>query len=322
MRTSTASLTRAARALPLTLATCALALQGCGGNGRAALPAEGFDSLRAWAHVEVLVGHGPRPSGSPELEVSRTYIAEQLRGLGLEPVRESFEDQTPIGKLSFTNVYADFPGKPRDGQPAPILILGAHYDTKRVDFPFVGANDNASGVAVLLELARVLVARGPARMGYRFLFLDGEEAINEQWNDPDNRYGSRHHAQALKRSGELKRFRAFILLDMVCDKQLVLMREENSNQRMLEAFFAAAREAGLGTHVDGRREPIRDDHLSFLEVGLESVDLIDFAYGPNNAWWHTRDDTLDKLARSSLEATGRIVLGGLPQVEALAEKGR
>ena len=155
-------------------------------------------------------------------------------------------------------------------------------------------------------------------VSYRFLFLDGEEAVLKDWSDKDNTYGARHHTRLLaKRPGFDPRDYKFVLLDMVGDADLKLCRDTLYSARwMVDAFFDAARQAGLGEHVDA--DPARgmkDDHMRFYNVGIESVDLIDFGYGPYNDYWHTLEDTLDKCRRESLDAIGRIVLLGLEQVE-------
>ena len=139
------------------------------------------------------------------------------------------------------------------------------------------------------------------------------------WRDPDNRYGSRHHVEGLKRTGLLSRVKACVIIDLVGDRDLQLTTDQASDGRLLEAFFGAAREAGLGAHVDGPRMPVRDDHLSFMEAGIRSVDLIDLEYGPDNGFWHTAEDTLDKVSKDSLAVIGNIVLLGLPRVEELVQ---
>lgn len=289
-----------------------------GERGTGAGSASRFDSQRAWKHLEELVALGPRPAGSGASAKTVDYLEAQLRGLGLTPVRESFVARaTPIGDLPMCNLYVDLPARGREADKAPLVILGSHFDTKRFDeFAFVGANDGGSSTAVLLELARVLSLGGPRRAAYRLLFIDGEEAIRAHWQDPDNRYGSRHHAQELAKSGLLARAKAFVLLDLVGDKDLRIQRDQYSDVWLYECFAAPARADGLAKHLDGRREPIADDHLSFLEAGVPSVDLIDFSYGPNNSWWHSPDDTLDKCSAESLGVIGAIVLGGLGNVEA------
>jgi Zn-dependent M28 family amino/carboxypeptidase len=168
---------------------------------------------------------------------------------------------------------------------------------------------------VVLELARVIAQGRKSPFTYRFLFLDGEESTRPEWHDPDNTYGARHHAQALKRAGEVDKTRAFVLLDMVGDKDLKLTRETYSDPRFLECFFGAARKNGLGKHVDGPSLEVKDDHIAFMAVNVRSVDLIDFDYGPNNAWWHTKDDVLANCSKESLAAIGKITLLGLAEME-------
>jgi hypothetical protein len=299
----------------LCIAAVLSVLGGCGSRANGASPAPpAFDAARAWALLERQVALGPRPAGSQKGQATRDLIADELASYGLEPVREAFEAKTPIGLLKLENVYADVEAPARAGAPAPLIVLCTHFDTKRMSFEFLGANDAGSGTAVLLELARIL-AREPRRASLRFLFLDGEEAVRPQWLDPDNRYGSRHHVAGLASSGAAERVKACVLLDMVGDRDLQLFTELNSSRELLELVFAAAKAAGLGQHVGGPREAVSDDHLSFLAAGVPSVDLIDFDYGPNNRFWHTPDDALENCSQESLDAAGRIVLAALPALE-------
>lgn len=291
----------------------ALACQGtlaCD-NGRAATGATAFDAGRAWAHLEKQVAIGPRPSGSAEIETCRTYIEAELTASGLTPKRETWKETTPVGEIEFSNVWAQIAGT--DAAKGTI-VLGTHFDTKRMPFPFVGANDGGSGTAVLLEIARVL-QKQKSEFTYRIVFLDGEEATLPEWHGKDNTYGSRHHAQAIQRAGDAPKTRAFVLLDMVGDKDLVLERESMSDSRYLDCFVRAARNNGLGAHVGGRAMEISDDHDAFMAINVKSVDLIDFDYGPNNGWWHTKDDVLANCSKESLDAIGRITLLGLVELE-------
>jgi glutaminyl-peptide cyclotransferase len=281
-----------------------------------------FDAARAWKDLEALVAIGPRSSGSEGAEKTRQYIERELSAAGLEPKRQEFTEPTPLDPagLAFCNVYADLAAKGDTKRTSDLILLVSHYDTKRLKPPFVGANDSGSSTAVLLELARVLAAQGPRQVTYRFLFVDGEEAVRDHWQDPDNCYGSRRHAAELPKSGDKNRVKAVVVIDMVGDKDLQIQRDTNSTSWLYECFAAAARKNGLGAHVDGEREPIADDHLSFTAIGLPAVTLIDLNYGPDNSWWHTAEDTLDKCSQESLAAIGKIVLLGLPAVESRSKR--
>jgi len=306
----------------LLLACAALALAPAGGcgSGEAARAGAAFDSKRAWRDLEAIVALGPRPAGSPALEATRALIERELRAAGLEPVREPFDVKPPPGFVStppvesfaLANVYADLAAK---DPAADTVILCTHFDTKIHPKTFVGANDGGSGTAVLLELARVLAAAGPGPLTYRFLFLDGEEALRWEWDGTDNTYGSRHHAQALAQSRRAEHVRCCILLDMVGDKDLQFLRETYSDRRLNDLFARAAAPIGLSRHLEGKHEEARDDHLSFMAVGIPSIDLIDFDYGPENSYWHSPEDTLEHCSAASLDATGRIVLAALPEIE-------
>lgn len=279
------------------------------------LDAGTFDSDRAWRDLLHQVELGPRPAGSPALEETRGWISSELKEMGLTPVREDIQAETPFGTFRMANIYADFATDAAPSEEADILILCAHFDTKTLNFRFVGANDGASGVAALLELARAITAQGPRPMTYRFLFLDGEESMRLTWKDPDNTYGSRHHVEGIALRAENKRVRACVLLDMVADINLQLTLDTFSHTDLLEIFFEAARNDGLGEHVDGPPIPIKDDHIPFQRFQIPSCDLIDFNYGEYNEHWHKISDLPKNCSKESLGVIGRIVLLGLPEVE-------
>lgn len=281
-------------------------------------PTASFDADRAWSDLEAIVAFGPRPSASPANAKLRDFLCDELRAAGLDPQREPFTDETPVGPLDFENVYADL--APLDPS-APWILLVTHFDTKRLPGHFVGANDGGSGTAILLELARVLAKDNERSLGIRILFVDGEEAINLEWEGNDNTYGSRHHANALHAAGDTARFGACVLLDMLGDKDLKILHETYSRRELMELFESEAERLGLGQYMATRRWlPVKDDHLSFAAVGIPAVDLIDFEYGPNNAYWHNEKDTLEHCSAASLKVAGDLVLGSLPAVEAWVKR--
>lgn len=284
-----------------------------------AAPPPALDAANAWKHLEALVALGPRPPGSPALEATRAYLEAELQRAGLAPVRQAFEAKTPLGAFQLANVYADLPATNKDAEQ---VILATHFDTKLGVEGFVGANDGGSGTALLLELARVVKQGGPRALAYRFLFLDGEEATRELWQGEDNCYGSRHHAKELAKQGAASRVRAFVLLDMVGDADLSLLRETWSDRRLVELFRTAATKAGDAALFSGASQAIEDDHGPFLDAGIPSIDLIDFEYGPRNAYWHTKDDALAHCSQASLGRVGRLVLAALPALEGEFRRGR
>ena len=312
--------------LPLALAAMAL-LNQCNGNlaednGQPevtkSLTKPVYNGAQAWKDLETMVGIGPRPAGSPGMARQIEYITGELKKVGLEATVEHFVSEVPVttftpeGKLKFENVYVDMEGT--EGKESPLVILATHMDTKFLH-DFVGANDAGSSTAVVLELARALAKAGPRPVTYRFLFLDGEEAVREYWEDPDNTYGSRHHAYQISKTKNFQRLKAFVLLDMVGDKDFKLTHELNSTPWLMKLFEEEAKKGGFGEHVGGRAQAISDDHLPFKELGVPVVDLIDFEYGPNNSYWHTSKDVLENCSPETIEIAGQIALLGLLRLE-------
>lgn len=264
-----------------------------------------FDGTRAFAHLQHVVGLGPRPAGSPAIEQTRAYIRQQLALVGLKAVDQAFDARTPVGRIRMVNLRVTLPGTGRGR-----LVIGGHYDTKLFrDVRFVGANDAGSSTAFLLELARVLKARANA-IPIEIVFFDGEEAVID-WRGNDRVYGSRHYVDAARASGELSSIKAMILVDMIGDRDLNLKRESASTRWLTDTIWHSARTLGLGRHFLDEEMAIEDDHLPFLEAGIPAVDLIDFDYPP----WHTPGDTLDQVSGRSLEIVGTVLLDALPAIE-------
>jgi len=264
---------------------------------------------KAMEFVQAQVAFGPRPPGSEALQACRSYIVQQLRSWGYRVEEDAFDAQTPYGVKRMVNLIArKGPGE------RPAIAISSHYDTKYMEHKkFVGANDGGSSTGLLLELARVLASRQDA-LDYWFVFLDGEEAFIE-WSTFDSTYGSRHLARRWKEEGVSAKVRALILLDMIGDRNLDLARELHSTSWLIDIVQQAAAKAGLADIFARLETYIEDDHIPFLDVGIPAIDLIDFDYGPGNSYWHTEEDTLDKLSVESLERTGRLVLTLLPMLQ-------
>lgn len=267
-----------------------------------------FDGARAFEDLRRIVDIGPRPAGSPGIEKTRDYIRKELTATGLTVEDQAFDARTPLGMVRMVNLRATLPGPPGRGR----LIIGGHYDTKLFkEFSFVGASDGGSSAAFLLELARALKGRANA-MPIELLFLDGEEAIVDWYlpNAQDHTYGSRHYVEQLKKAGTVKEVRAFILVDMIGDRDLGIRREQNSTPWLTDVVWSAAQRLKRPEFLAGST-PIEDDHLEFLAAGIPSVVIIDLDYSA----WHTADDTLDRVSANSLQAVGDVLLAALPDIE-------
>jgi hypothetical protein len=265
-----------------------------------------FDAGRAWEHLRQLVALGPRPAGSPAIGQARTYIKGQLGAAGVAVVEQSWDDDTPIGRTRLVNLIATIPGTSTDR-----IVVGGHYDTKLFrQFRFVGANDGGSSAAFLIELARVLKARRNP-LTIELLFLDGEEAVRPEWEGNDNTYGSRHYVAEARRTGSLASLKAFILVDMIADRDLQLKREAYSTPWLADLIWSAARRAGLTAFRPESQGGIEDDHVPFLKAGVPAVDLIDLEYPA----WHTPDDTLEAVSARSMQTVADALLLALPQIE-------
>lgn len=275
-----------------------------------------IDGERALAHVRRQVEIGPRPAGSPALNQTRDYIVKELNADGLKITTDEFRAKTPVGEKKMVNLTAEVPGESSD-----VVIIASHYDTKEFkEFRFVGANDGASSTAVLIELAHALAgAKQKPRLTYWLVFFDGEEAVCREWDEcstpqtPDHTYGSRRYVAQLKSTDELKRVRGVILLDMIGYKNLEMGRDEMGTVWMSDVIWRTAHELGYNKQFLERIEGVGgDDHEPFLQAGVEAVDLIQLTTYP---YWHTADDTLDKISPQSLAIIGDVVLASLPRIE-------
>lgn len=257
-----------------------------------------FDGARALAHVADQLALGPRYPGAPGHVAVRDYIVDTLAANGYAIERQAFTYQgfaaeNIIGRIN--------PGR------GPIVILGAHYDTRRVSdqsptpaTPVPGAVDGASGVAVLLELARVL-ATDTVDHEIWLAFFDVEDNGSggiDGWNWIA---GSTYMADNLADPGA---FRAMVLVDMIGDADQQLYYEGNSDPVLRAELWALADELGFGdVFIPQLKYTMIDDHVPFRLRGIPAVDIIDFDY----PYWHTVEDTLDKVGADSLYRVGRVI---------------
>jgi len=261
-----------------------------------------IDAARAMQYTMAVTAFGPRPIGSTNHKRLEEYILAHLKGD--EVVDDAFTADTVEGKFPVRNIIAKFPGS-KDG----IIVIAGHYDTvySLRNTKFVGANDGGSSTAILLEIANQL--RGKKRDGYNvwLLWTDAEEAVR-QWSDTDSLYGTKHLAAKWQQDGTIKKIRAFVLADMIGDADLNIDREGHSTPWLEDLVYQAATNLGYQSHFFARSIPVGDDHLPFVERGVPSADLIDFEYGYNNVFWHTPQDTMDKLSAKSFEIVGDVML--------------
>jgi len=280
---------------------------GCAQTSHPHGAVQSFDGAKALEYAAQFVALGPRYNGSQGYFAAQQFIQKQFAHDQLEA--DHFTPNTPIGPVPMTNYIVRFPGK-KDG----VIVLASHYETNYPlrNIGFVGANDGGSTVGTLIELANHF--RGKTLDGYSvwIVFFDGEEAF-QQWSASDSDYGSRHLAAKWQSDGTLKKLKAFILLDMIGDKDLDVIRDMNSTPWLLDTVKQAADKFGYQKYFYVGENAIEDDQLPFKARGVPVDDIIDFNYGPHNAshpdgYHHTAEDTMDKLSAKSLTIIGTTVL--------------
>jgi Zn-dependent M28 family amino/carboxypeptidase len=290
-------------------------LSGCGAAERS------FDEGRAFRHLEAQVAFGPRVPGSEAHGACLAYLRAQLEGSADEVTVHTFEGSCAVDSSSatFHNVIAVFRPESRRR-----ILFGAHWDTRSAaerdpdpakrNEPVPGANDGASGVAVLLEVAAALAAR-PPETGVDLVFFDGEDCgvdrSVESWA---------LGAQAFVRDHPDYRPGYAVILDMVGRRGTRIPREGNSAAsapQLVAAIWAVAREEGLTVLADTLGAPVMDDHIPFLAARIPAVDLIDL----DDPAWHTTGDLPANCAPESLGQLGRLVLALVERAEKAAEGG-
>ncbi|MBE6420514.1 MAG: Zn-dependent exopeptidase M28 [Akkermansiaceae bacterium] len=263
-----------------------------------------FNGENAYAHCDALCKMGPRPSGSAAYELQLQYITRYLQEYGWRVERHSFT--APHG-VTMTNLHAFYGEKT---QPRP-LILTCHIDTKiGISDDFVGADDGASGAAVLVETARILAKEPALAEGVELVFFDGEESVALRMSETDGLYGSRF--DVARRGDTLPRY--MINLDMVGARNKTIgVPLFDSSPELVEAYEACVKELGLNnkkwTITDNE---YWDDDRHFREAGVATINLIcDFV---NSVWWHTTRDNMSRICPNSLKESGVVTLALIRRV--------
>jgi glutaminyl-peptide cyclotransferase len=264
-----------------------LALALTAGPMSAAAPAGGvarFDGAAAWAFLVKQVELGPRPAGSPASRRLAATLRASVPGGRFQSVPDGLR-----------NVVGVVPGR----RPGRVIVIGAHYDTKDLE-GFVGANDNASGVAVVRQLARTIRPR-MLRPTVVFVFFDGEETPRDAPDPSILRNGLRGSKVAAR---SLRGAEAMILVDLVGDRDLRIRRDTRADPELWRRLQAASARVGTRRHFTSRTTEILDDHVPFARAGIRVLPLVDLEF----RCWHKQCDDLTSVSRASLDAVGETVL--------------
>lgn len=290
------------------LAALVLLLAGTPASSGAALPSR-FSGQRALAATAAVAAIGPRTPGTPGHLRVQAHLRATLKQRGCQLTEDAFTAATPQGAMPMRNFLCRFPGT-----SGKVVVFSGHYDTKLFpSFRFVGANDAGSSTGLLLEMARALQGQ-PRKDDVVLVWFDGEEAF-QTWSETDSLYGSRHLAQKWAADGTLRRIKALVNVDMIGDRDLQIAALMNSAQSLRQLVWSVAGELGHARHFSNDLTAVEDDHEPFLRQGVPALDLIDFSYGPRNAWWHTAEDTIDKLSPQSFQVVGDVLLETLKRLE-------
>jgi glutaminyl-peptide cyclotransferase len=277
-----------------------------------------FDGAKAYEYAREFVAIGPRWPTSPGHAKAEQFILSHFERAHDEISQDKFVADTPIGAAPMTNFIVRYPGR-KDG----VIVLATHYETNYPlrNIHFVGANDGGSTTGLLMAIgdrlrSQMAAAKDHKLDGYSvwLVFFDGEEAI-QSWTASDSTYGSRHLAAEWGGNGTLGRIRAFMLTDMIGDKDLDILRESQSTAWLVDVVQEAAKKTGDDRYFFKTEGAIEDDHLPFLARGVPSIDIIDMDYGPNDSYHHTAQDTMDKISAHSLTVDGDVILEAIRMID-------
>jgi glutaminyl-peptide cyclotransferase len=288
-------------------------------SAASALPAEeppSFSGQRALKHLEAICALGPRPSGSAAMTRQREILVKHFRAAGARVSGQAFEirDRRTGKPVHMENLVVEW-----HPDRAERILIGAHFDTR--PFPdrdpveprgvFVGANDGASGVALLMELAGAMPGL-PGPVGVDFVLFDAEEYVFAP-REPyclGSTFFAREYAAGRRGRRLAHRYRAAVVVDMVADRNLEIWQEANSlswpdTRPVVESIWGTARRLGVREFVPRPRHQVEDDHVPLRMIGgIPACDIIDFDYPQ----WHTTADTPEHCSGESLAAVGRVVL--------------
>ena len=241
------------------------------------LTAADFSGERALEAVKTAVAFGPRPAGSAASRRMQAWISRELKAQGWEVVEDRFTARTPQGAVAMTNLIARKSGL----SGRAVAVISGHTDTKRLPFRFVGANDAGSSTGLLLELSRALKDER-LRNDIWLVFFDGEEAFVTGAH-PDSLYGSRHLADKWAADGSLPRLSALINVDMIGDRDLLIVDESNSTPALRRNLRAASARLGLSDHLRPRTCGHQGaPHCLFCAGAFTAIGFDRLEYGPNN----------------------------------------
>ncbi len=308
--------------LSITTAALFLALAGCAkdvveppAQWRNLPPEAG---IKMFAYTAEFVKISPRDSGTINASRSSRWLAQEIRRMGFTPQADTWVEDTAFGKKTFCNIYVDIPGETPN-----VVLFGSHYDTKAgISDDFQGANDGGSSTGILLGLIDHLAETKPhLKSTVRFAFFDGEEAFGNTYRDDDGLHGSKRMAAHFTRNRLKTPLVAAIILDMVGDLNQrieiprnvtpwlakIAIQESNANPNVARTMLADS--------------AIIDDHLPFIINRFPALDLIDFEYGSavgKHDYWHSPQDTIDKISPDSLYKAGALALAMLARIEELS----
>jgi glutaminyl-peptide cyclotransferase len=285
-----------------------------------------FDGERAYGYLKDLCAIGPRVSGTEGMRQQQEYLQAHFEKLGGNVTLQKFAARHPLdgARVELANMIVEWHPERKER-----ILLCAHYDTR--PFPdrdpvnprgiFLGANDGASGTAVLAEMANYMPGL-KSRYGVDFVLFDAEELVYDSNRDPYF-LGSEHFAREYAASPPSHRYKWGVLLDMVGDTHLQIYREVNSmrtreQRELVAAIWNTARDVGVREFIHVTRYEIRDDHIPLNEIArIPTINIIDFEYptarGPS--YWHTTQDIPENCSPLSLAKVGWVVKTWLERVK-------